>query len=80
LLQLFQQVYKRFSDKVPLLDPVKDMKIEDKSFKKVVQKISTFETRLEEHAVNSKPDLLDVLETFRRKDSLTKELENAKSR
>jgi ATP-dependent RNA helicase DOB1 len=73
-------VYKRFSDKVPLLDPVKDMKINDKSFKKIVEKINTFETRLEAHPVHSKLDLGDILEAYKRKDCLLKDLEGAKSR
>jgi hypothetical protein len=42
-----QQVKKRFGeDKIPLLDPVKDMKINEKPFKEIIKKISAFEARL----------------------------------
>jgi hypothetical protein len=44
---IFQQVYKRFGDnKIPLLDPIEDMKINEKPFKEIIKKIATFETRL----------------------------------
>lgn len=56
------------------------MKISDKSFKTIVEKINTFETRLEAHPVHSKPDLAEILEAYKRKDCLLKELEGSKSR
>ena len=38
---------KRFGeDKIPLLDPIEDMKINERPFKEVVKKISAFEARL----------------------------------
>ena len=47
LWQKFQQVKKRFGeDLIPLLDPVDDMKINEKPFKEIVKKISAFEARL----------------------------------
>jgi hypothetical protein len=43
----FQQVKKRFGeDQIPLLDPIDDMKINEKPFKDIVKKISAFEARL----------------------------------
>ncbi|RWS12921.1 superkiller viralicidic activity 2-like 2 [Dinothrombium tinctorium] len=40
------KVYKEFSNKVPLLDPIEDMKIKDKEFLSLVTKIEAYERRL----------------------------------
>jgi ATP-dependent RNA helicase DOB1 len=51
-----QQVQKRFGEnKIPLLDPVEDMKINEKPFKEIIKKISTFEARLTNHPMHSRP-------------------------
>ena len=51
-----QQVQKRFGEnKIPLLDPVEDMKINEKPFKEIIKKISTFEARLTSHPMHARP-------------------------
>lgn len=75
-----QQVYKRFAKEIPLLDPVEDMKINEKPFKEIIRKISTFEKRLEEHPMHSRPELGQLLEAYKKKDISIKELEAAKTR
>ena len=75
----FQQVIKRFGEnKIPLLDPVEDMKINEKPFKEIIKKISTFESRLTSHPMHDNPDLVHLLEAFKKKDSMVKEFEAAK--
>jgi ATP-dependent RNA helicase DOB1 len=67
VLKSIAEVNKRFPAGVPLLDPVKDMKIGDKEFKQVINKIGTFEKRLMVHPLHSRADLPGLLEQYRGK-------------
>lgn len=64
VLKSIREVNKRFPKGVPLLDPIKDMKIGDKNFKQVITKISTFEQRLLKHSLHSHPDLPALLTQY----------------
>ena len=57
VLKSIGEVRKRFKNEVPLLDPIKDMKIGDKQFKELIQKIGTFEKRLINHPLQNKKEL-----------------------
>ena len=58
---IFQQVYKRFGDnKIPLLDPIEDMKINEKPFKEIIKKI--------ESSFSEKP--LDIVESLESSDPI----------
>jgi ATP-dependent RNA helicase DOB1 len=74
-----EQVQVRFGDNVPLLDPVKDMKIGDKSFKEIVKKIDTFEQRLALHSLHNNPDLPGFLNSYGKKAALMKQLDESKA-
>lgn len=75
-----QQVIKKFgADKVPLLDPVEDMKIEDKAFKELIKRVATFEDRLVAHRLHERPDIDGLLEEYSAKAALAKDLEKAKA-
>ena len=80
VMKSIEQVQKRFGAKnVPLLDPVKDMKIGDKGFKEIIKKIDAFEKRLKEHGLNNNPDLAKLLNSYGKKDKIIKEHEEAKT-
>ena len=70
---------KRFNDDVPLLDPVKDMKIGEPAFKEIVKKIDAFEKRLAEHRLHGNPNLPRLMSTCGKKDQVIKELEEART-
>ncbi len=76
---IFQQVQKRFEYNMPLLDPIKEMKIGDKAFKEIVKKIDTFEKRLKAHELHDKPELTSSLSSYGRKAGVLKDLEDAKA-
>jgi len=62
-----QEVKKRFPEGVPLLHPVKDMKIKDESFDKLVNTIEMFEKRLYEHPLHSDPELESLYNKYTEK-------------
>ncbi len=79
VMKSIEQVKKRFKDNTPLLDPVKDMKINEKPFKEIVKKIDAFEKRLSEHSLHGKAELSKLLKSYGKKDEIFKELEEAKT-
>lgn len=74
VLKSIAEVKKRFPKGVPLLDPVKDMKIGDSKFKEVITKIGTFEKRLFSHPMHSHPDLSALMEKFKAKAAVESDL------
>jgi ATP-dependent RNA helicase DOB1 len=48
-----QEVKKRFPDGIPLLDPIKDLGIEDESFKTLMDRAEALTTRLSEHKLST---------------------------
>jgi len=79
VLKSIAEVKKRFPNGVPLLDPIKDMKIGDKQFKQVITKIGTFEKRLFSHPLHSHPDLAKLMEKFKAKAEVESDLIAARS-
>ena len=78
VLKSIKEAKKRFP-RIPLLDPVKDMKIGDKKFKELTTKIGTFEKRLLSHPLHSKTELPDLLEKYKGKAEVEKELTEARA-
>jgi len=78
VLKSIGEVKKRFPNNVPLLDPVKDMKIGDKEFKEVIKKIGTFENRLLNHTLHKHENLSNLLEQYKSKASVQEDLDKAK--
>ena len=70
-----RQIQKQFEDKVPLLDPIEDMKIKSKEFLAIVTKIETYEKRLLELGEISS----EQFELYRQKDSLESEIKRFKA-
>ena len=79
VLKAIGEVKKRFPKGVPLLDPIKDMKIGDKQFKELIQKVGTFEKRLMNHPLNNKKELPQLLEQYKCKAKVEDELKEARA-
>merc|ERR1712059_111011 len=79
VLKSIQEVKKRFPKGVPLLDPIKDMKIGDKQFREVIGKIGTFEKRLFSHPMHSRDELPVLLEQYRDKAKVESDLTAARA-
>ncbi|KAL4230220.1 Exosome RNA helicase MTR4 [Mactra antiquata] len=74
-----QEVEKRFPDGLPLLDPVEDMGIKDKSMKDVVRKIEAFEHRLFSHPLNKDPKLEEWYGLYEQKVKIANEIKAIKA-
>lgn len=61
------EVMRRFKDEVPLLDPIKDMQIKDRSFLALVDNIKKFEKRLNEHPLTNDPEVASLYEAYHKK-------------
>ena len=70
-----RQVQKQFDDKVPLLDPIEDMKIKNKEFLAIVTKIETYEKRLIELGEINEQSF----ESYKKKDNLEGEIKKLKA-
>ncbi|KAH3850420.1 hypothetical protein DPMN_092831 [Dreissena polymorpha] len=74
-----QEVEKRFPDGLPLLDPVEDMGIKEKSMKDVVKKIEAFEHRLFSHPLNKDPNLEEWYSLYEKKMKIGNEVKTIKA-
>jgi len=79
VLKKIEQVFKRFDNKVPLLDPIDDLKIKEKSFKEIVKKNDLYEKRMKNHPMHKNPERKRLLDAYQRKDTACKDLDRAKS-
>ncbi|WVF70153.1 hypothetical protein IAT40_004941 [Kwoniella sp. CBS 6097] len=70
------EIKRRMPDGPPLLDPIKSMGIEDKSFKDLVKKIAILEQRLASLPITSSPSLPQLYDLFDRKQ---RSIENVKA-
>lgn len=83
------EVFRRFPAKtkgIPLLDPIKDMKISDESFKTLLQKIALLEGKLAESPLHDSPELASLFKAYTAKETarvhveqLNKQLNDAHS-
>eukprot|EP00252_Welwitschia_mirabilis_P012037 TRINITY_DN2676_c0_g1_i1.p1 TRINITY_DN2676_c0_g1~~TRINITY_DN2676_c0_g1_i1.p1 ORF type:complete len:884 (-),score=205.74 TRINITY_DN2676_c0_g1_i1:262-2913(-) len=71
-LKKVQEVLRRFSNSVELLDPEDDMKVESSSYKKATRRIETLENLIKNHVVSKSPILKQCLKAFEKKRELTK--------
>jgi len=87
-----QEVFRRFPSSgkgakgIPLLDPIKDMKITDDSFSTLLNKIDILETKLAESPIHTSKEQSSLYQAYRTKedarekvDSLKKQLDDAHS-
>ena len=78
VLNAIKEVQRRCNNKIPLIDPEKDMKINTPEFKETIKKIKTFEKRLQKHSLHGSPGLPALIEQFKAKSSVMSELIAAK--
>jgi ATP-dependent RNA helicase DOB1 len=58
---------RRFPDGVPILDPVKDLKIKDQEFLDIISKIKHYEEALEAHILHKDPETPDLYDLYVKK-------------
>ncbi|OLY78068.1 ATP-dependent RNA helicase mtr4 [Smittium mucronatum] len=61
------EVDKRFSKDIPLLDPVKNMKITDKEFIGLIKKLAILEEKLFEHPIYGSPMEAEIFQSYSKK-------------
>ncbi|XP_013197192.2 exosome RNA helicase MTR4 [Amyelois transitella] len=79
VLKTIGEVKKRFPNGPPLLNPIKDMKIEDKVFTECVEKIKELEERLYAHPLHNDKNRGALTAAYERKQELYEELIAAKA-
>jgi ATP-dependent RNA helicase DOB1 len=72
------EVFRRFPDGLPLLDPMENMGITDDSFKKLLRKIEVLESRLVANPLHNSPLLPDLWNQYARKVSLAEQIKEKK--
>ncbi|KAK9889604.1 hypothetical protein WA026_006977 [Henosepilachna vigintioctopunctata] len=75
-----KEVKKRLPEGPPLLDPVKDMKINDPIFTDIVEKIGVLEKKLYEHPMHSSPVLDTAYPEYEKKVKCRTELQLARTK
>ncbi|CAB3240962.1 unnamed protein product [Arctia plantaginis] len=79
VLKTIGEVKKRFAEGPPLLNPIKDMKINDSVFKECVDRIKELEERLYAHPLHKDKSRGALTAAFDRKQELLEELNLAKA-
>ncbi|KAI8043203.1 exosome RNA helicase MTR4 [Drosophila gunungcola] len=79
VLKTIQEAKKRFPLGPPVLNPIDDMNIKEKEFRTIVDTISQFEARLEEHPLHKSPELEHIHRRYQDKVQLQKELQDLKA-
>ncbi|KAL3268299.1 hypothetical protein HHI36_007417 [Cryptolaemus montrouzieri] len=75
-----KEVKKRFPEGPPLLDPIKDMKINDPIFEDIVKKIEVLEKKMYEHPMHNSPLLNTAYPKYEEKVKCRDELQLAKKK
>lgn len=73
-----QEVGRRFPDGMPLIDPVKSMKIDDEDFTKLLRKIEVLESKLFTNPVAQSVRLEELYEKFSKKHALNNDIKQLK--
>lgn len=67
VLRSVQEVKRRFPDLLPLLDPIKDLKIKERAFDELIKNISKFEDRMKAHPLHNDPETPNLYELYKKK-------------
>ncbi|PKS11779.1 hypothetical protein jhhlp_001072 [Lomentospora prolificans] len=78
LRKALNEVQRRFPDGVPILDPLENMGISDKSFKHLLRKIELLESRLLANPLHGSPELPRLWEQYRKKLKLSDKIKETK--
>ncbi|KAI5644941.1 rRNA-processing arch domain-containing protein [Phthorimaea operculella] len=79
VLKTINEVKKRFPEGPPLLNPIKDMKIEEPVFKECVERIKQLEERLYAHPMHTDKNRTALTAAYERKLEIYDELQAAKT-
>ncbi|KAJ2948128.1 hypothetical protein O0L34_g9927 [Tuta absoluta] len=79
VLKTINEVKKRFPEGPPLLNPIKDMKIEEPVFKECVERIKQLEERLYAHPMHTDKNRTALTAAYERKLEIYDELQLAKT-
>ncbi|OTF83510.1 hypothetical protein BLA29_008142 [Euroglyphus maynei] len=74
VLKSIQEIKKRFSGNIPLLDPLEDMKIKDNDFLNIVKRIETYEKKLGEFKKINQ----EIVKQYERKLEIEKKMKQTK--
>ncbi|KAE9392913.1 antiviral helicase [Gymnopus androsaceus JB14] len=61
------EVQRRFTDGIPLLDPIKEMKIDDEKFRTLVKKIQAMEDKMYKNPLHTDPRLPELYALYKKK-------------
>ncbi|KAL3239660.1 ATP-dependent RNA helicase MTR4 [Nakaseomyces bracarensis] len=75
-----KEVGRRFPSGIPLIDPVKNMKITDDDFMKLQKKISVLEDKLEKNPLSGSVKLTELYETYDKKHSISNDMKKLKAK
>ncbi|BFZ16903.1 hypothetical protein BsWGS_19942 [Bradybaena similaris] len=78
VLKSLQEVEKRFPDGLPLLDPIEDMGIKDRTLGDTIKKIEAFEQRLYSHPLHKDSRLTELYDQFDQKAKIASEIKDLK--
>lgn len=78
VLLSMQEVFSRFPDGVPLLDPVEDLGIRDDRLLAIVRKIEAFEQRMYQHPLHENKHLKNIYKQCEEKMKIAAEIKEAK--
>ena len=62
-----KEIKKRTKSNIPLLDPIEDMGIKDKSLIEIVKKIESVEEQVLEHKLHKDPSTADLYKRYEKK-------------
>ncbi|XP_013133278.1 PREDICTED: superkiller viralicidic activity 2-like 2 [Papilio polytes] len=79
VLKTIGEVKKRFPEGPPLLNPIKDMKIDDPVFKKCVENIKILEEKLYEHPLHKDENRASLISAYEKKQEYLEELTSARA-
>ncbi|SMN20178.1 similar to Saccharomyces cerevisiae YJL050W MTR4 ATP-dependent 3'-5' RNA helicase of the Dead-box family [Maudiozyma saulgeensis] len=72
------EVKRRFPDGIPLIDPIKNMKIDDEDFKKLLRKIQVLEEKLAGNPLTNSIRLEELYNTYSKKHALQEDMRKLK--
>ncbi|CAH6719350.1 ATP-dependent RNA helicase DOB1 [[Candida] jaroonii] len=80
LLKTLKDLPKKLPDGIPLMDPVKSMKIEDQNFKGILRKIDVLESKILSNPLTGSVRLNDLYEKYDNKVKIEKEIKSLKEK
>lgn len=75
-----REALRRFPDGVPMIDPIKNMKIEDEDFLKLVKKVEILEAKLFNNPLTNSLKLKDMYEKYSKKVAITSDIKHLKNK